>query len=540
MICFLLCGSAFAQRASAALDVINLGYHLQPTLETGNANKMLVGKLNHIHAVLTDVDTQAPATNILYEHYDPSPLVQNQPQSVWDEEYLTTDNKSSLPALAVDTDGKAVVVWVTKPTPQSVLGTINYRYQTSLNCSNCWSVVHSIAVAGTEPSVTAENGIVYVAWTSRDRVQFTSFPKTTPPASPLWLGDVVDSTNCPATKFHQPSIALVHPPCGNLNIKIAALLASNEQSSAGSCHSASTAVGPRVYERDNTTLSWSQVTFSSPEVVTSNAANQPDPVAVSISMNANRLTGEFYLAWADELNGMTRTRLGHGSGATWDFTALDTLAHHVHVAAKSNAVGKFRLAVNDPSWGMSGYTQTGKWSAGQLTWNGPATMIADSNYGLTANPQAVYWGRCAGSHLKEIKTFTAADDASWDGLNEIASDLTETSPVSCWQQIGDVLIFPNCFQSHISLAHMVLAGGGEAVVFDLGDSAAVSSLSETGAKLTAFGGGTIQITWAPGELLSSSENGFSVATSSSSVRFTSSDARYTVEDLGLIGAPGKK
>jgi hypothetical protein len=186
---------------------------------------------------------------------------------------------------------------------------------------------------------------------------------------------------------------------------------------------------------------------------------------------------------------------------------------------------------------MSGYTQTGKWSAGQLIWNGPATMIADSTYGLTANPQAVYWGRCAGSHLKEIKTFTAADDASWDGLNEIASDLTETSPVSCWQQIGDVLSFPNCFQSHISLAHMVLAGGGEAVVFDLGDSAAVSSLSETGAKLTAFGGGTIQITWAPGELTSSSENGFSVATSSSSVRFTSSDARYTVEDLGLIGAP---
>ena len=530
----------FTVRADAALDPINQYYHLQPTLESGNANRMVVGKLNHLHAVFANQDLQSGLSDIMYEHFNPLAQIQNQP-SVWDEYQLTSDGTSSLPALAVDSDGRAVVVWVSKPSAQSVLGGIYYRYQTTLHCESCWSVPHQIVVAGTEPSIAVENGIVYVAWTTRDRVQHTSFPKAVPPSSPLWLGEVVAFTNCPNTKFHQPSIAFVHPPCGNLNVKIAALLAANEQSTAGSCHSAATEVGPHVYERDNTTTDWSEVTFQTPEVTTGTMPNQPDPAAISISMNANRLTGEFYLAWSDQLNGVTRTRLGHGSGATWDFTALDTLAHHVHVAAKSNAVGKFRLAVSDQGWSTGAYTQTGKWSSGQLTWTGGALPIAGSPYPFAGNPQAVYWGRCASNHLKEIKTYTEADDATWDMVNEVATDVSDTGPVSCWQTIGDVLIFPNCFQTHISLAHLVVAGGGDAVLIDLGDTAAVTRLTATGAELAAFGGGTINITWAPGEPLSTWENGFTVATSPGSVRISSSDdAHYTIEDLGLLNKPGAK
>ena len=95
----------------------------------------------------------------------------------------------------------------------------------------------------------------------------------------------------------------------------------------------------------------------------------------------------------------------------------------------------------------------------------------------------------------------------------MATDLTETGPVSYLQQIGDVLLFPNCYQSHISIGQLVQAGGGEAVLIDLGDTAAITKLTEAGADLAAIGGGTLHITWAPGEVLSTWENGFTVATS---------------------------
>ena len=539
ILCLLFCGMSLAGRADAALDVINQYYHVEPSLESGNANKVVVGKLNHLHAVFANPDSTTGITDIIYEHFNPLAQMQNQP-SVWDEYQLTSDGTSSLPALAVDSDGRAVVVWVSKPSAQSVLGGIYYRYQTTLHCESCWSAPHQIVAAGTEPSIAVENGEVYLAWTTRDRVQFTSFQKWTPPSVPLWLGNVVDFTNCPNTKFHQPSIAYVHPPCGITNLKIAALAAANEQSTAGSCHNPQTEVGPHVYERDNTTTNWSEVTFLTPEVATSTVQNQPDPAAVSISLNGSRLTGEFYLAWSDQLNGVKRTRLGHGSGAAWDFTALDPLAHHVHVAAKGNAYGKFRLAVSGQGWSPGAFTLTGKWSAGQLTWTSGPLQIADATYPYVAHPQALYWSRCASNRLKEIKTYTEADDYLSDTLNEVATDLTETGPVSCWQISTDVLPFPNCYQSHISIGQLA-PGSGDAVLIDLGDTAAVTRLSPTGAEIAAFGGGTIHVTWAPGELLSSWENGFTVATSRSSVRISGSDdAHYTIEDLGLLSTPGKK
>ena len=77
-------------------------------------------------------------TNILFEWYDPLNQIPNQP-SVWEDYALTSNGTSYLPALAVDSDGTAVVVWVSKPTAQSVLGSIWYTYQTSVNCSYCWS-----------------------------------------------------------------------------------------------------------------------------------------------------------------------------------------------------------------------------------------------------------------------------------------------------------------------------------------------------------------------------------------------------------------
>ncbi len=544
LICALLAALTLAGRAEAGnLDPIypiNVGY-VQPGLDFGNANKIAVGRLNQIHAVFTDTDSQNGTSNIVYEWFDPLAQAANQP-SVWEDYALTADGVSYLPALAVDSDGMAVAVWVSKPYAQSTLGSIWYAYQAAWNCPFCWSTPQRLVYYGTEPSITVENHVVYVAWTTRDRVQFTTFHKTAPPATPLWLGDVVDFTNCPNSQFHQPSIALVHPPCSGLNIKIAALYAANEQSSVGPCHDANTHAGPRVYERDNTTTLWSENTFQSAEVASDSSASQPNPVPISISLSSNRWSGEFFLAWSDEIDSITRTRLGHGSGATWDFTPLDTLGHHVHVAAQGGGgTGKFRLAVSDRNlWSTGAYTQTGKWSGGALSWTGPATQIGGSSLPQVGNPQALYWSRCAANQRRDITVYTDADDFIQDGFNQLATDLSQPVSANCHLvSTADAMTVPNCWSTVISLAPMIQHGGGDAVVVELDDSVSAIKLSETGAEITTLGGGTILATWQPGDILASWENGFAIAAPRASVRFSSGNAKFSIEDLPTVGGGGK-
>ncbi len=529
ILALLVCGLTLSARAQAGvLDPILQGYWTQPSLESGNGNQIAGGRFNFLHAVFADVYPAASASDVVYADYDPS-------SQTWQYNPLSTDGTSYLPTLAVGSDGMAVVAWVSKPTPQSDLGSLWYRYQTAVNCEVCWSNPTKIAVAGTEPSVTMEGGTVHLAWTSGDRVQYTSFPKASPPSTPLWLGEVAAFANCPHTRFHQPSIAFVHPPCGALSLKIAALFAANEQATTGSCHDAATHVGPRVYERDNTAQTWSEVAFQTQEVASSSASSQPDPVPVSLSLNANRLTGDFYLAWSDETSSATRTRLGHGNGATWDFSTLDTQRHHVHVAARSGSyAGEFRLATGGQGWSTSGYTQTGKWSAGSLSWTGPSVGLPSTSDPLVGHPQALYWRRCASSQLREIKAYTEASPYLNSPFTDVATDLTQTGPVSCWFTIGNAVQLPPCFQSHLMIGQM-LAGGKSAVVVDLGDTAVVTKLDAAGAELASFGGGTIQVTWTPGTVLYSWESGFVVATPRDSVRVSSGDARFTVEDAGRVG-----
>jgi flagellar basal body rod protein FlgG len=87
----------------------------------------------------------------------------------------------------------------------------------------------------------------------------------------------------------------------------------------------------------------------------------------------------------------------------------------------------------------------------------------------------------------------------------------------------------------ISLAQRVHARGGDEVLVDLGDTAVVTKVTATGAEITTVAGGAIQVTWNPGEVLYTWENGFAVVTQRDSVRFTSRDAKFQIEDLGVLG-----
>ena len=519
---------ALASRADAALDPALSGYWNQPTLEAGNANRIAVGRFNHLHAVFANADPNTATSDIWYMDmtYDASNATD---PYLWTEQQLTFDGASTRPALAVDGFGLAVVTWVTRPSPSNPLGVLYYTRQTALNCPTCWTPPKQVVSLGDEPSIAAEGGTVHLAWTSGDRVQYTSFPAATPPASPLWLGEVADSTNCPATRFHQPSIALAHVPCAAASVRIGALLTADEQATSGSCHSASTQSGPRVYERDATAQTWSTV-FQ--EVTSDPAAGQPLPVANSLSLNANRVTGDFYLAWSEQQNYSSRTRVAHGRGVVWDPSVLvDSQSHHVHAAAKGGgAAGQFRLALSDLGWSTGAYTRTGKWNGG-LTWTGPVINLPDTAYPLVGHPQALFWSRCAGNQFREVKAYAEASLWNSGGFTDLAIDPSLTSPVSCYLQIPNAIPFPPCLQTHLSIAQLAPAGSG-GVVVDYGDMAQLTKISSTGAELTTLDGATIQITWAAGDVLYTWDNGFAVATSRSTLKVSSKDARYTVEDDG--------
>jgi hypothetical protein len=534
----LLCGLALQiHPAAAALSPILQGYWGKPNLEFGNGNKIAVGRFNHLHAVFENEDTSALTSDVFYTDMGYDTTNSTDPY-LWNYEQLSFDGVSSQPAVAVDGSGLAVVVWVSRPSASNPLGAIWYRRQTAVNCpSGCWAQPQQVVYQGSEPSIAAMNGTVHLTWTSGDRVQYTSFPIASPPSLPLWLGEVVDSTNCPGTRFHQPSVALALPPCGTLSVKIASLISANEQATVGVCHSAATQSGPRVYERNVNTQTWSTV-FQ--ELTSDPAPNQTDPVAVSISLNANRITGDFYLAWSDVQNSAGRTRIGHGKAAAWDVSqSVSPQSHDVHVAAKSGgAAGHFRLALGGPDWSTVAYTQTGRWNGGGLTWTGPAITIPTSAYPLAGHPEALYWSRCASSQLREIKTYTQASTWNTSWFTEAAIDPSLNSPVNCFQLVlNSAVQLSNCFQSHLFLAQMAV-GRDDAVVVDFGDTFSAFKLTDSGAELTTLAGATIQVTWAPGAVLYSWESGFAVATSRESVRFSSKDARFDVQDLGRLDPPG--
>lgn len=528
-----LCALTLGTQAGATtyLDPIPYGWD-HPSLELGNANKVVVGRFNNIHATFTYNDPWSSISEVIYAYYDHA-------SAAWLDYFVSSDGVSSLPSLVVDSNGRAAIAWASKPA-SNPLGSIYYAYQWQTNCATCWTAPFEIAYFGTEPSMAILNGNVHLAWTTRDRVHYTSFPLTSPPTTPLWMGEVVESTNCANTRFHQPSIAVAHPPCGSLTVQIASLLTSNEQSSAGSCQSADTEAGPRVSARDATTQTWSTV-FQ--EVVSDSTPNQPEPVAHSLSLNATRATGDFYLAWSEEQDQAARTRVAHGSGINWSASQLiDNQPHHVHVAAKSNTLGHFRLAVSDLGWSTGAYTQTGKWSGGTLSWTGPTTAVSDSTYPLVASPQAFYWRRCVSGQLTERKVYTEVSD--WSPQvppTEVAIDVTQTSPVNCrFTSLVDVMHLPDCLSVAVSIGRLSRADGGEAVAVDVGDAAVVTRLTDTGAEITTLSGKTLQATWTPGSVISSWDNGFIVATPRDSVRFSSDSARYTVEDVGSLGSLGGK
>jgi hypothetical protein len=114
-----------------------------------------------------------------------------------------------------------------------------------------------------------------------------------------------------------------------------------------------------------------------------------------------------------------------------------------------------------------------------------------------------------------------------------------TGPVNCRAiSVSNPISLSPCYTVLLSIAQMLHRDGSSEVMVDLGDYAAVTNLSDSGAQITTLSGDTIQATWTPGTFLYSWDSGFAIATSKDSVRFTSKDAKFSVQDFGTLSAPG--
>ncbi len=423
---------------------------------------------------------------------------------------------SALPAIASDSNGTLVVAFVGNPNA-SGMGSIHYAYKPWGATS--WTV-SKIVDSGTQPDIEARGGKVHVTWTTINRVQYTSFSTTSPPAS-MAFGEEIEITGCAGTGFVRPSVALARESC-KLVPKVAYIRYSDETSNPDPvCTSLITEVGARVCERDPTLGTWG---LEYTDLVT--ATNPPQGVeAVALSMNAHYTTGNTFVAWSDISNSTARTRLAHGRNGTWNAITHSNDDLHVHVAAKkSSAIGEYRLAWVSRGWypslpfvDVDGQFRTGKWHSGATpTWTDPSSTYINASIGgiLVGHPQATFWGKCSSGLYDTVEAVAELENVcSTSGLS---AHVTEDQ--SC--PSGGIIGINPCHKVQVAYTyadslrtHVDLDGFGDPV--ELGSNWATYAVE------SGKGEGYITLSWDRGRVDNTWAGGFSIDDANATVRIQS-------------------
>lgn len=496
-----------------ASDVIGGSATWSAALPWGNGHKIDRGKYNSLHAIYregTDIAAYSSADGDNW--VGPS--------------YLnTSSNETSSPAIAVDGAGTAAAVWWQDD--GSPLGGVYYAYRPVASAT--WTTSH-LVLAGKEPTITARGSKVYVAWSTGNSIQYTTFSTVSPPASPLVLGEVVEQTSCPNTTLTLPSIAVIRDPCNPPLPQVAYLLAADEQANPDPfCHAASTHVGPKVESRSGG--SWS-VVYDGTQTDSSLISSV---VAVSLSLAAHYSTGNLYLAWSDEQTGTARTMAATGKGATWSSTPISSERNHVHVRANDQswaAAGEFRL-----SWGHEGdfsdaYTRRGTWGDGiPLAWSGLTTLSTANPVRL---PQGVFW-RWANLYGSAVLSNYFEEETA----NPITPPRVVTnyfsSQLTWLPSTGKPFAVAPCeMLQKISVGIVHLGDGSSETAVDFADFGELTKLSEGSATLTTYDGKTVSISWTDGRLVRAWDTGLVVTAPRQNVRFSSRDTRFEVQEDGEL------
>lgn len=391
--------SNLAAQGLTALSTLS-GYDMWNSLDYGNGDKVTQGLCNTLHVVWRNGDLIKYSTSAT-----------GLPGSWSTPELVAPGIPAAQPAIASDSSGTLVVAFVAYPGASGV-GRIYYARKAW--GASSWTYAEVVS-SGTQPDIEAREGRVHLTWTTFNRVQYTSFSTSSPPA-PLALGEEIEVSDCPGTGFVRPSVTLVRESC-KLVPKVAYLRYGDERSNPNpSCTSLTTEVGPRVCARNPVSGTWG-LEYSDMVNTTLPAVGVQ---AVSLSMNAQYKSGHTFLAWSDTSNGTARTRLAHGIAGAWDAINFSAVPMHAHVAVKPTSfLGDYRMAWSHrdgyyPFAGGTGSFRTGKWTTGPApVWSEPSPVAIGATTGGAAigSPQATYWGGCRSASYTTVEAVAIVEGA---------------------------------------------------------------------------------------------------------------------------------
>lgn len=459
---------------------INFGFG---ALKHSNGNKVVVGRLNTLHTVWEDGSLVKYATST-------DGINWGIPQIV------ASGIPGAMPSISSDSDGTLTVVFVANSNSNG-MGDI---YYVNKPWGSPWSVPHHLINSpATQPDITARGGIVHVAWSTIERVQYKQFPKLTPPAV-FTFGEEIEVTACAQTGFAYPSVALVRESCETI-AKVAYIRYSDEISSTDpTCVSLQTEVGARVCKRDPVNPTWA-LDYDDIKTVINPSSGV---AAISLSMNADYKSGNTIVGWSDTTNGFSRTSLAHGQGSNWNMIDLNTEENHIHVATKRNSNGSFRYAMvkKDGSWtdfsDPDAVFRTGTWvgNVANPTWL-HLEQFVHAGWGIVVGrPQATFWAKCTSGQYDTVEAVTEIEGVC--ATYRLASHVTQgqTCPPPT----------PYPYEPCITLAYAYyIRSKSDGIVLDVGDIGSVTYISQERRYAFIKGNGrkgldNVMIMWSKGKM----------------------------------------
>lgn len=506
---------AVAARPAAAQYFVFPTLPADLPLEHGNANKIVVGSGNILHAVY------ASGGKIYYSTSTNG--------ASWITPVPLPSSLASHPTIAVDSAGRVGVAWVRNAGFDNGDGAIYYAWRSAgvPVTTASWGTPISLGFSGYGPTLAAVGNKMHLAWADFKKVKYTTF-STNYTWTPLTIEEV-DSTNCANGSFRKPSLTVVPGPalCTPPRVAVGYLAATASPGCTGS-------IGPRVKRREAVN-SWmplySTVVLGSSGTVAS---------AISLSLSSNRSTGDLFLAWSDKLGSSARTMLIRGLNTVWSLpVTLSTTARHVHVRAASSSAAPptlFRLAWTaagsggDPFYGNATYYDTATWPSTAPVWTG-ATLLSTL---LAGRPQAIFWKRCIHSSpspvLAETRTyFEAAHPTS--GARMLATDYgtTATCPV------GPIVYETACPGVAVPVGSLSLPGiSTPGTVVELGELGAISRLTASSATVLTAQGGSVTVSWRSGSVFASSDTSLTLTAPRADVTVSSADTAFSLLELGHL------
>jgi hypothetical protein len=315
-------------------------------------------------------------------------------------------------------------------TPSGVIGVVyskgsslEYRY----HAAGMWSAATPIpgSAGMPAPAMVAYGEQMHLVSPVYSHVVYGTFPATAPAS--IQSENVNDHPGCVSAYVQYPSIAVApySPTDPQPRIRVAFFL---QQSGIPGCVQPGFEFGMVVHERPLVPAMQWPIVYSGygPRIPATTSA-------VSVSMAANRATGDFFLAYSSVDNGVASTALERHNPWTNQNQSIQLLAARASVHVTPGACTDFRVAVSDLGTQSNVYNPTwyreGTWSgtATAPTWSSPQVSIGAAR-GMGAAAAPVVWekhfGPSGAGFTRRLRAILLTPTTSGHALQDVYDNIS--------------------------------------------------------------------------------------------------------------------